>query len=140
MARALTYAKDQVKYETIHNAISADVAASAAAKIFIAGAKAIGLQLTLAAIVNRTWTVSPEVSYDNGSTFVAIAMVISNVANTNVQDHTRTATLTHNATGSVIGFIDPTILGPATHIRFPIAKADGATPAGTATLKTAIQW
>lgn len=140
MARdTVPYTRDQVKFRTVHDAVSADVTGANSAKIFVAGAKKINMILTLASIVNRTWTVTPEVSYDNGTTFVAAAMVISNIVNTNAQNYTRTASITNNANGTIIGFIDPLVLGAATHIRFPIAKSDGATPAGTATLKVAIQ-
>lgn len=139
MPRSLTYSKDHVRLETIHSAITADVAAAAARKIYCAGAKAIGLMLTMANVVNRTWTATVEVSYDNGVTWAAYAMLISNVANTNAQFTTRSASLATNANGTVVANFDPQTLGAITHFRVPMTKTDGATPAGDATVKAAIQ-
>lgn len=128
----------QVVFHKAHNDAAVDVAAAAALEIPVAGAKAVGISLTLANINNRTWTVTIEVSMDGGNTYIVYSMLISNAANTNSQTLLRTASLALTADGTQVAWMTPETLGAITHIRLPITKSDGGSPAGTADVVVAV--
>lgn len=139
MAQHNTYTTGVVYRKTVHDAITADVLAADAVAQICAGAKAIALELTEGGTVNnRSAVFKVYISVDNGATFFQYNMIISNVANTNVQTLTRVASVTRSSAGTDIVFFDPATLGAITHFKVEVDVTDGASPTGSFSVKSSI--
>jgi len=122
----------------MNNAIPVADLADTSIATLVAGARNIVFQLTGATITTRSAILTVTVSLDNGTTYQAYSMLISNSANSNVQDLTRVASVTRAATGTDIFWMTPETLGAITHIKTTLAITDTGTPVGTFTVKAAI--
>jgi len=142
MPQHLTYSKGIIYTPILHNAIGVSTSPLTSTSIvqLVAGAKAVMFELTGTGITTRSTVFTITVSCDGGTNFRAYSMLLSNVANSNVQDFTRVASITRNATGTDICWMTPETLGAITHIKAVLVTTDTGTPAGTFTVKAAITY
>jgi len=130
----LTYVPT-VETWTAHSAITDDATSGA---IEIAGARGVGIIFTEGGTVNnRQADLTVTVSGD-GTNFYAYSMLISNAANTNVQDLTRVATKNRAAAGTDILWLTPETLGGLTHLKVVVDVTDAASPTGNFTVKVIV--
>jgi len=122
----------------MNNAIAVADLADTSVETLVAGARSIAFQLTGTTITTRSAILTVTVSLDNGTTYQAYSMLVSNSANSNAQDLTRVASITRAATGTDIFWMTPETLGAITHIKTTLAITDTGSPVGTFTVKAAI--
>jgi len=122
----------------MNNAIAVADLADTSVATLVAGAKSIAFQFTGATITTRSAILTVTVSLDNGTTYQAYSMLISNAANSNAQDLIRVASITRAATGTDICWMTPETLGTITHIKTTLTITDTGTPVGTFTVKASI--
>jgi len=124
----------------MNNAIAVADLADTSVATLVAGAKSIAFQFTGATITTRSAILTVTVSLDNGTTYQAYSMIISNAANSNAQDLIRVASITRAATGTDICWMTPETLGTITHIKTTLTITDTGTPVGTFTVKASIAY
>jgi len=124
----------------MNNAIAVADLADTSVATLVAGAKSIAFQFTGATITTRSAILTVTVSLDNGTTYQAYSMLISNAANSNAQDLIRVASITRAATGTDICWMTPETLGTITHIKTTLTITDTGTPVGTFTVKASIAY
>ncbi|MCX6822220.1 MAG: hypothetical protein NTW30_05595 [Candidatus Aenigmarchaeota archaeon] len=88
---------------------------------------------------NRSGVLTATVSVD-GTTYTAYNLIIPNVTNTNGQQLTRVAATTAIATTSQSALYIIDKLMPFRYIKFLLTVTDGATPAGSFTVKLLKQY
>ena len=122
----------------MNNAIAVADLADTSVETLVAGARSIAFQLTGTTITTRSAILTVTVSLDNGTTYQAYSMLVSNSANSNAQDLTRVASVTRAATGTDIFWMTPETLGAITHIKTTLTITDTGSPVGTFSVKAAI--
>lgn len=130
----ISYNPGHVDVKTIHSAITASVANTAAVSYPCAGAKAIMLSITGESIAGRTGTLTFEGSID-GTTFVAYNVLIDNVVEADTKTIARIASKARTADGTDLIIVDPAFLGALRRFRIPFAIAGGS---GNFTVKASI--
>ena len=135
-----TYSKGIVMTPIMNNAIAVADLADTSVATLVAGAKSIAFQFTGATITTRSAILTVTVSLDNGTTYQAYSMLVSNSANSNAQDLTRVASITRAATGTDICWMTPETLGTITHIKTTLTITDTGNPVGTFTVKASIAY
>jgi len=122
----------------MNNAIAVADLADTSVETLVAGARSIAFQLTGTTITTRSAILTVTVSLDNGTTYQAYSMLVSNSANSNSQEFTRVASITRAATGTDIFWMTPETLGAITHIKTTLTITDTGSPVGTFSVKAAI--
>ena len=135
-----TYSKGIVMTPIMNNAIAVADLADTSVETLVAGARSIAFQLTGTTITTRSAILTVTVSLDNGTTYQAYSMLVSNSANSNSQEFTRVASITRAATGTDIFWMTPETLGAITHIKTTLAITDTGSPVGTFTVKASIAY
>lgn len=137
MAQHDSYTSGIVYRHTMMDAVTADVT-SVPQKC--AGAKSISLFLTEGGVVNnRSGAFTIEVSPD-GDNFYAYNMLLDNVVNSNAETLTRVAGKTIASAGTNVLWFTPETLGSIAWFRVKLDVTDGASPTGTYTVKSLINY
>ena len=137
-----TYSQGIVYTLTLHNAVGVSTSPLTVNSVvqLVAGAKAVGFEITGATITTRSAVFTVTASFDGGTNFRAYSMLIENSANATANGLTRVATITQAATGTTICWMTPETLGGITHIKTTLVITDTGTPVGTFTVRGVIAY
>ena len=123
-----------------HTMMDAVIADTTSANQHCAGAKSISLFITEAGTVNnRSGVFTVEVSPD-GENYYAYNMLITNTAETNAESLTRVASVTLATAVTHALWFTPETLGAMAYFRVKLDVTDGASPVGTYTVKSLINY
>jgi len=109
--------------QSIHT-INAATATAVGQPIEVGNAKAISFVFKRSAHSSGSTAFTVEVSFDSGTTWIAYAKLISNVANTNAQTLTRVASVSLTSNTTVLYTMEPEAI---THVRVTATETTDGT-------------
>lgn len=110
---------------TVLHTINAATATTTGPVVSVDGAKKVGFLFKRSAHSSGSTAFTVSVSPDNGTTWIAYAKLIPNLANAITEGLTRTATVTLNANGTSFAILDP--MDPITHLKVTATETTDGT-------------